>query len=295
VEVLHVETGDERDVDRVVRMSLERAVVHAAATTGLTELVDRPEGAGTRIRDSAQQVLDALGSGIQLTEVRLHDVMPPLAIYRAYREVQTAREEALRAVETARKERDTAMISAAGADWRTLAGLAGRYQEADDRGDRAQADAALAEINAFLDGDRVEGDLAGMINQARAYESVIELNLGQVARTFQQLLPAYRERPDLERKRLWVDAVSSITSRRNVEIYRVPSGATSIRLSIARPEDVLKVLREEDLRRTQQEAQQRAAEKAGKYYQRTEDWEPGKANPIMRQRDGTIAPVGSRP
>jgi regulator of protease activity HflC (stomatin/prohibitin superfamily) len=293
VEVLHVETGDERDADHVVRMSLERAVVQAAATTKLTDLVDHPEGVASRIREASQQVLDSLGCGIQLTEVRLYDVMPPLAIYRAYREVQNAREEALKAIESARKERDTTLINAAGADWRAMAQLVGRYQEADDRGDQREAQEILSQVNQFLDSDQVGGDLAGMINHAKAYESEIELNLGQVTRKFTQLLPAYRERPDLECRRLWVEAVKSVVSRRDVEIYRVPPGLTSIRLSIARPEEVMKVLREESLRRKQEEAQQKAAGAAGKYYQRTEDWNVGEANPLMRNRGGTIKPVGT--
>ncbi len=293
VEALQVETGDERDADRVVRMSLERAVVQAAATTKLTDLVDHPEGVASRIREAAQQVLDSLGCGIQLTEVRLFDVMPPLAIYRAYREVQQAREEALKVIESARKERDSTLINAAGENWRTMAQLVERYQEADDRGDRPGAREILAKVNEFLDSEQVGGDLAGMINHARAYESEIELNLGQVARKFTQLLPVYRERPDLECRRLWVEAVSSIVARPNVEIYRVPPGLTSIRLSIARPEDVMKVLREESLKKKQQEAQQKAEGAAGKYYQHTEDWNVGKSNPLMRNRGGTVAPVGS--
>ncbi len=292
--VRFVERMREADVDRIVRMALERAVVLSTAAITLQELVDQPEVAADRIRLNAQDVLDTVDCGIQLTDVKLPDAKPPFAIVKVYGELQNAREEARRDIENARQAAEATLIDAAGANYLELAGLVAAYEDAEDRGDRQRADELMNAINGFLEGTRTSGELAEIIRQAQAYESEIERTLGNEARRFAMILPSYREQPDLVIKRRWLESVGTVLSREDVEIIRVFPGMGSIGVKISGQEEIAKIRRKLMLQRKQIEAELKAAGSYEKYLQRSADWEPGTSNPLLQEQEGRIRARGSR-
>ncbi|MHC4416403.1 MAG: SPFH domain-containing protein [Planctomycetota bacterium] len=292
--VQFVERVGLQDADRLVELALQRAVVQAAAGLTLQELVDLSEDTKALIHDGAQRVLDSLRSGIDLVEVQLPETRPPLAIVKAYGDLQNAREEARERVESARKDAEQTLIDIAGPSYRELARLIDRYEEAEELGGE-QARTLLAQINEFLASDRARGGLAAIIERARAYESVIESTLGNEVRRFKSVLPGYREHPALETKQRWLEAYTSVLSGEDVEIFYVPKDVGSIDLRISSDEDIQKLRQQLKLNRKEQAALRESLTGWRRYVQRARDFEPGKARPLLEPTpEGTVRPKGGR-
>jgi membrane protease subunit HflK len=236
--VAYVEHVKLRDADRIVELALQRATVLAAAGLTLQQLVDQPEEAEARIEEAAQEVLDSLNCGIQLTRVALPDTKPPFAIVKVYRELQNAREEARETIERARQAADEELIQMAGPNYAGLSQLIERYEDAEDLDNADRAETLLAEINAFLESDAVRGEVREIIERAKAYESDIERTLGSEARWYATILPQFRAQPDLVIRRLWVEARRDVLGRNDVEIFRMLPGQGTIDVSIAGSDEV---------------------------------------------------------
>ena len=292
--VRFVERIEQADADRIVRMALQRAVIQVTASISLQELVDEPELTGEQIRTSAQEVLDAIDCGLQLTDVKLPYATPPFAIVKVYSDLQNARQDALRLVEKARQDAEETLIAAVGANYVVLSEMATRYEQAEDLGDRQAADDLLDEINEFLESDAVSGSLAGIIRQAQSYESEIERTLGREARRFATVLPSYREQPDLEIRRRWMEAVGNVLSTEDVEIIRVFPGMGSIDLRIAGLEEIAQIRRKMTLERKQREADAATFGSYRRHQQRSAEWEPGTSTPLLEATDEGIKARGRR-
>jgi membrane protease subunit HflK len=283
-----------RDADRIVQLALQRAIVQVAAGLSLQDLVDSPEEAEARIKRAAQGVLDSLDCGIQLTGVQLPDTKPPFAIVKAYRDLQNAREEAREAIENARQDADEQLINMAGPSYAALSRLIDRYEEAEDRGDAEGAEALLAEINGFLESDQARGDVRTIIQQAKAYESAIELTLGMQAQRFRNVLPQYRQHPELTARRLWVEARRSVLGRDDVEIIRVPDGLGTIDVSISGSEEIADQRRRKRQAQRELDARLEAAGILQPYQLRADDFEIGESRPSLeRDERDRIRPRGS--
>lgn len=283
------------DTDRTVELALERAVVASAAGLPLQELVEHPEVVRDLIQRSAQELLDAIDCGIQLTGVQILDAKPPFAIVRIYRELQTAREEARRDVEKSRQEAEDALIAAAGADWRELTDLIERYERQETLGNRELAADMLGQINLYLESDRIGGAVAGMIQRAQAYESQIEVTLGREARRFADLLPSFREQPYLVCRRLWMEAVSEVLDRPDAEIIRVPEGLGRVDLAISGSEEISRIRRDLLLKWRERKALIETIGTWTPYQQRTEHFELGESVPLLEiGPDGKIRARGHR-
>jgi len=290
-----VETLNVSDADRTVKLALDRAIVASSAGLMLQELVEQPETVRELIRVNAQDMLDTIDCGIRITDVQLLDAKPPFAIVKVYRELQNAREESRRAIETARQEATEALIEAAGERWRVLAELIDRYQREEDLGSTVRATEILGEINTLLESDDVHGAIAEMIHRANAHESEIELTLGREAQRFRDLLPSYRAQPYLVSKRQWLLAVTDVLNNKDVEIFRVPAGLGNIDIGISGSEEIARIRREELLKRRQREGMNRALSGYSRYLQRTEDWDLDTSNPLLEiGPDGKIRPKGGR-
>lgn len=284
---------DEASVDRVVDLATRRAVVHAAARLDLQELVDNRQAVAGLIKESAQGILDDLDCGIQLTEVTLPDTRPPLAIVKAYGELQNAREEARQGIEKARQDAEQTLIDAAGPDYARVAALINEYEEAQDLGDEDESAARLARINDFLESDSARGEIAEVILRAESYESQIELTLGSEARRFASILPHYRRNPELITKRRWLQAYNLVLNRDDVEIFYVPPDLGTMDLSIFGSDDVQKLRRQEMLRRKEQKAMIETTDSMMQYFRRADSYELGESNPVLEVEGGKIRAKGA--
>jgi regulator of protease activity HflC (stomatin/prohibitin superfamily) len=294
--VRYVETiRNEADARRMVTLALERAVVQTAAGLTLQQLVDQPEDALGPIRQVAQSVLDTLDCGMQLADVQLIDAKPPFAIVQVYRALQNTREESREAVEKARLAAEEELIRMAGPEYRQVARLIDRYEEAEDLGESERAEGLPNEINTLFESDRIRGDVREIIEQAKAYESEIERTLGNEARRFATVRPSFDEQPTLTSKRLWVEVYKSVMNRDDTEIIRVPEGLSSINVSISGSEEIQQRRRKNRMDKQKQDAILDAAGILRPYGTRADEFEVGEAAPMMEvDEEGKVRPKGSR-
>ena len=253
--LLFLKTISDTQADAIVRVAIERAVVHVGGSHTLEVLQDdlSNEEIEEMVLDSVQAVLDDIGSGIRMTEVVLrNEIQPPIFIQRIQENFSQSRQTAESSKEWARKDAQDMLISAAGKSYRELEILMTAYEEAWSQ-DHPDAEARLAEINAFFEGKEIAGAAAGTINTANRFQSLVDQTLGREARRFAGLLPAYREHPELVIAEKWLQAYGSVMDRPDAEIMYVPEGLGSMGIDISGLESVRDIRRRADI-----EARERA-------------------------------------
>jgi len=288
-----VQTLSPEDAPRVVALAVQRAVVQVMAGASLQELIDFPDDIKDRIRRHAQTTLDQIDCGVTLTKVTLPETSPPMAIARHYGDLQTAREQAKEMVEKARSDKEDALIDAGGSNYREFVQLIDRYEEAEQRADSQGADELLSQINTFMESDRVDGDLKTVIERAGAYASEIDSTLGSELRRFNSVLPEYRDNPRLAVRRRLMRVSNSIQNRPDVEIMHLPAGLGKILIKIKSLEEISQRRIAAELERKEREANEKAAGNYGRFYNRPQDYELGKARPLLEVIDGKVVPRGS--
>ncbi|MHC4107333.1 MAG: SPFH domain-containing protein [Planctomycetota bacterium] len=244
------------DGDKLVELALQRAVVHVSSVLSLPELVDRSQESKGRIQEAAQEILDSIGCGIRLVEVNLPDSSPPLAIVRAYGELQQAKVAMAEQVEKARQDATGTLIGTAGSGYRRLGRLIDQYTRAEELDRRADADQLLTRIHAFLESDEKAGKVAEIIDRARAYRSEIESTLGQEARRFASLLPEYRKNPQLTRQRLWSETYKAVLDQKGVEVFSVDADGGPVWLKIEGSGEIRQIRRQQWVEEKKRESQQ---------------------------------------
>src|SRR5690606_41994819 len=60
-------------------------------------------------------------------------------------------------------------------------------------------------------------------SRARAYRSQVESSLGNEARRFASLLPAFRSHPEMVIRQRWLEAYANVLSRQDAEVWFVRS------------------------------------------------------------------------
>lgn len=236
--------------DQLVENALRRGMVLEAARFTLNEFIELQEEPAERVRQRAQQTLDALDSGIELLTVDLNNRIAPLAIRAKRREVQVAREEAKERVENARQEVAKAFTKVAGERaYPDLIGLIEEYSTALTSGDVEAADEIMQRIGARFEAEDVAGDAARIIDQAQAYQSALETRLSGELQRIRTLAPTYRENPREFVQRLWLETYRDVFDNEQLEIFSVPLNLASIQLGIESSEDVMQMRRDAELQR----------------------------------------------
>ncbi|MGI9014442.1 MAG: SPFH domain-containing protein [Phycisphaerales bacterium] len=213
---------------RIVRMALERGVVHASAAMTLDEFIGQEEVVAELVKEEAQSFLNDLECGISLSVVQATSVKPPLAVQTALSQLGTARSDAERTLTEARTKANTLLVDMAGPEYQTLLDLIEQFEEAVlEAGDAGingpEAQSALAQINAFFQSDQAGGNVATNLAAANAYRDEIFTALGHYSSRFESLLPRYRNNPDHVVKAEVVDAYRSVLGRRGAEIFYFPT------------------------------------------------------------------------
>ncbi len=238
------------DADEVVRMAMERAAVHVAASLTLADFIDDREAASRRVRDLAQETLRGIDSGIRLAAISVTDRIPPLSVRKGVQGVQAARERAKIAVEVARRESSTILDDAAGsAAFDDIVALIGDYETAISLGDEETADGVLDRIGARFDEGDIGGDAAATLTRARAYRSMIDSGLGTFARRVDSLSASYRENPAQLVRQLWLDAYREVLEGPQVEVLSAPPGLGGLALRMKSSADIASSRRDSALER----------------------------------------------
>lgn len=244
--------------DRLVRLAMQRAVVHVAARSDLATFADFEEQEQVDVRRLAQRMLDGVDSGIRVAELQLPiDPSPALAIVRAERDLQEARNRAEERLEGAREESQATLIASAGERWDELLALISDYELAVAADDDEATEAALDAIDEAMEATS-SGQVATIIQQSRAHRSRIDQSLGADARRFETLLPRFRTNPTLVVSQLWADAYNTAVSVEDTEVLWVPPNLGTLALSLSGDDQVGEVRRRQRLRQREQSSFQDA-------------------------------------
>lgn len=246
---------DELDADLLVKLALKRATVHAAANRSLQEIVEFGESGKEDLRDLAQDVLDAVNSGIRLRGIETPaDPMPALAIKRAFDELQAAKVLAEESVERARRDKEKVLIDMAGQKYGLIVDLIREYETASDLGDVERVEAVQARIDAQLESEETTGNVSAIIQRARAYRTTITQTLGREASRFASVRERYVDQPELVINQLWMEAYGFVLSQPDVEIFRVPGDGGRFDLSISGQDSIRQERRRRSLQARERQA-----------------------------------------
>ncbi|MDE0888304.1 MAG: SPFH domain-containing protein [Phycisphaerales bacterium] len=242
--------------DEVVKLMLEQAAIHTAATMTLAQFVDGDEAA-LEIKRRAQESLNTLQSGIRLVAISVTDRIPPLTVRKNMQNVQGARERAKIAVEVARRESTTILDGAAGASaLADLISLIGDYESALSGGDEVEGEAVLARIGARFEAPDIGGQAAKIMTEARAFRSMIEAGIGNDARRLASLVPAFAENPQQLVRQLWLDAYRDVLNGPEVEVISAPPGLRGLALRMKSSMDITTRRRDASTDRRRMESMQ---------------------------------------
>jgi len=268
---VHV-ASDVRDakVNETIRSVLCDAAIRQAArrTVDALQRTERDRFA-SEVRSLAQEQLTQLETGIVLKTVLLTETTWPLRALPAYTAAQRAVSEAEQSRNRARGEAQKILNDAAGTIYPQLVGdpsqsrdegelpedgepydLINQYDQARSAGDEAAAAALLEQIEEVLLSNRIGGQAARVIAEARSDRTAIEQRVLSRAKRFRELLPEYQISGQFLLDRLWAQTRDRILDSPTVEkllmttsgryptvlrINRDPGIAGEIERELARP------------------------------------------------------------
>jgi regulator of protease activity HflC (stomatin/prohibitin superfamily) len=251
--------GGGAEVSDVIRAAVCRSAIRAAAVQTADGL-QRTAGMtfASAVRAGTQEELDALGSGIEVTNILVVRSTWPMGALQAYVEAQNAVSKAEQTKNAARAEAEKELNNAVGASYRKLVGdvggssptsgpasqpaeenLIAQYAAARAAGDQAAAATLLAKIDDVLRSYGTGGQASRIIAEAEAYRTTTIQRVTARVQRFHELLPAYEKTPDMLLQRLWTDVRESILNSPTVEKFYLTFGPDKTVLKINRDPKVV--------------------------------------------------------
>jgi membrane protease subunit HflK len=250
----------------LVRSAICGAAIRAAAvrTADALQRTERDQFA-MEVGMLAQQELDSLKAGVQISKVLLTNATWPIEALRTYVEAQNAVSEAEKKTNEARAEAEKILNAAAGASYRLLVGeqeqadastqpadaaeapvnLIGQYVKALESGDGQKARQLMERIDEVLVSNDTGGEASKIIAEARSYRTATIQRVKSRADRFNELLPEYRKTPELMLQRLWATVREDILNFPTVEKFYISPGGEKTVVRINRDPDVVKEILKE--------------------------------------------------
>jgi regulator of protease activity HflC (stomatin/prohibitin superfamily) len=265
----------------IVRVAVERGVVQSIAATPIDELLKNSnEGLASRVRQIAQQSLDALDSGISIDRVVLARKSPPLSLMEQFSNVQSAAQNAGKAREDAMLTREQTLNDVAGSASSILIEQINEFERLTELGDEEGAEARLAIIDRLLvgepveiDGEIVSGQASGvvseLINDAKATASSRILQAIAEHQLFAAKQQQFEANPSLMVARDWSAAMSDFLNKSFVSSIMLPDGVRA-ELLINNDPDIVKELERAAKERQAVEADERRMEQFRQSVYRTQ-------------------------
>ncbi|MBL0922286.1 MAG: hypothetical protein IBJ10_09190 [Phycisphaerales bacterium] len=212
------------------------AEIPAAAPALAAAAAAGPESTiAARVREIAQETLDAMDSGIVIERVVMVEPTPPLPVRRNFNQVQAAQSTAEKEREQAEKERRETLNAVAGAAHEVLLARIGDYERALELGAEEEAEKIIAEIDRILEGGAsgtgradavISGEAANIISDARLYRTEIVSSSRLAVETFRAKLEQYRVSPALLLNREWTDAYLAFLGNPTTQVMMLPPGSS---------------------------------------------------------------------
>jgi regulator of protease activity HflC (stomatin/prohibitin superfamily) len=279
--VMHVSSADE-----FVRSVVSQAAIRTAGKRTADRIRNNRDEFVTAVENEAQARLRALNAGITLTSVEVPLFTWPLRALNAFEAETAAITEKSKQMDEARGQAEKLLAATAGQDgYRMLVGkpweddpnappaeeydLIGQYERARRDGDDLRAKELLAEIDQVLISNVTQGDASAIIENARRYKAAVRERVAARARQFQQLLPRYRETPELFIRKHWLatreDILASPTMYRQ---YLPVLGDGKTVLYLGMEGEILRAIKRREL---QEQREQRIREAAGATLRKPEE------------------------
>ncbi|MDZ4753371.1 MAG: SPFH domain-containing protein [Phycisphaerae bacterium] len=246
---------DVAQVDKLVRKALMRGTVSAASQFTLQELVQSSSDPVTaEIKARSQDVLDDLQIGLTITSVTFTDRAPPRFVEKQFLEVQVARVNAQRTIEMAMQKvagirTGVAGGPAEGGIYDELINLIQDYDAALVRGEREIADGIMQKIGDRFERSDVGGEVASVIQQARASTESMLAQLKQDQSRLEGLAPAFKENSRQLVQQLLLETLAQVYGGAEVEILTPPTALSSVTLRVRSSQDIMQTRRNALLQR----------------------------------------------
>lgn len=277
----------------IVRWATERALINAVAKTTLKDLMEITEDVRERIQISAQQTLDEIGCGIRIRQVQMAEPpRPPYTILNTFTELQEAGVFGEQQLQTARNGAEEIRSRTAGGDWRTFIKLIEQYEDTLDLSDDETSERLLASINTWLD-TKAAGSVSSIISAASSYQSTIDSTLGNEAKRFASLLPAFRKTPELVIRQLWEEAKSNVLNQPTAETYYVPAMLGRINLNLSGLDQIMQIRRDMKLNRRNSAGWIEGLDLMSPYIKQAQDMRMSGAGRQLDIKDGKVIGQGA--
>lgn len=245
----------------IVRAAVEQAIVKAVATMKIDDLLKQSSGerasVATRAQEMAQAGLDQMHSGLKIDQLTLQDKCQPFATFAEFDKVQSAEQDAGKALNDARSLAQNILNAMAGEAAQPLIAQIDLYEAAIERKDAEAEKKILATIHALMRGEKVtiagveyekkaSGKVTTMINDAEQYRSSVVSRRRAELAAFKAKLAQFKSNPDVVVQRDWADAMAVLLSRGQVEQFFLPEGTESVELNINRDQEFVKLMQQLD-------------------------------------------------
>lgn len=228
--------GDGRTAaEDLIKVLLETVGVHVGSEMTAEELIrTKVSELRYQVKTRLNERLIALDSGLEVNQVDVNQLTPPLQIRPIFTATQRAEQRKEATIAGARKEATQRMNDAAGASHEKIIALLDRIDAT------AKNDPEYTVILANLD-DVLRNEAGGFagrrINQAGAYHARVVGQMQADLQQYRMLLPEYQRDPVLLIERLWQQASLSILKSPGVVKLYVPFGLSEFRVIIPRDPD----------------------------------------------------------
>lgn len=242
------------EAERLIQTFVETVGIEIAGELTAEELIrTRVDYVQREMKERIRRRLTALGSGISVTLVEMHEPTPPVQIRRSFDDTQSAENWKQRRIRAAEEERTKILNGAAGAVYPRLVSLLDDIDRGGHETERLEA--LRAQLDKMLE-DEVEGDAGRRIKSAGAYRAKVVSRMESDVERYRTLLPEYKRNPMMLINRLWEETKQRIFESPGVtKIYR-PAGLREFRLRISRDPEESRITEERRLQKKEFDASQ---------------------------------------
>lgn len=257
------------DEQQIVRTAVQRGVIRAVSTTAIDDLLRETGAAGgvaSRAQRIAQETLEAIDAGIVVEQLTMRTRTPPLSVWQAFTEVQTAESQS----QTQRVQADSfasnELSRVAGAAAQPILQLINEYEQAVELEQQAEQEVILDKIHRLMAGEPVEidgeiqsfavsGEVSQILNRAQQQRVETELSAKLMLELYNAKLPQFRQNPNLVLQSDWARMMASVLDRDTVEVIKLPLG--DINLLVNPDPEIRRLINEIAQERLNREAQER--------------------------------------
>lgn len=230
------------DEEQIVRTAVARGVIRAVSTTAIDDLLRETGGAGGvagRAQSIAQETLEAIGAGIVVQQMSMRARTPPLSVWSAFTDVQTAESQSQTQRVQAESFASNELNRVAGAAAPAILEQINLYEAAVELGEPEEQEAILDRIHLLMAGEAVEidgemrsyavsGEVSQILNNAEQLKVNSALSAQLILASYQAKLPLFRENPDLVLQADWARMMTNFLAQDIVEVIKLPRGPINL-------------------------------------------------------------------